>query len=253
MTAAKADEPHPVPATGPATVLAGALLAFATLGPALGAAMLTPLAVANHVWLSTHADALLSSIFIGVVLLCGVALLPTFVATVLLCWLYGPAVGLLLTLASTTAAALLGRLLAGLLGQRTIVPLVQARPRLRAVRDVLLGDAFWRSARTVAMLRVSPIVPFAVVNALSGLAGTRLDAFLVGSAAGMLPRATLVATWTATLPTLTFDRPADLGWLIGGVIVTLAVLLLLGRSARAALRQASSEAADLTNPRVATT
>lgn len=130
---------------------------------------------------------------------------------------------------------------------------MQSRPKLRAVRAVLLGNDFWRSTRTVALLRVSPIIPFAAINALSGFARVRLDAFVVGSAAGMLPRAALVALWTAKLQSLSFDQPADLGWLIAGIIVTLAVLLLLSGWARGALREASASAAPSPAPAVAPT
>lgn len=224
------------PSAGRAATVAGLLLGYATLGPGLGAGLLAPLVLANAEWLWQHSTAMLVPIAFGVVLLCGVALLPTFVATVLLCWLYGGVSGLLLTLLCTSLAALLGRLLAGVIGRRTVEPVLESHSRLRVVRDALLGSRSWSSGRTVALLRVSPVVPFAAVNVLAGLANVRLGAFFVGSVAGMLPRAAVVAFWTARLRSLSFDRPNDVGWLVAGIVVSLGALFLLGWWARRALR-----------------
>lgn len=235
---------HREPAsTSVAVTVAAAMLGYATVAPGIGAALLAPLALTHATWLSTHADGMLAPIALAVALLCGVALLPTFVATVLLCWLYGAVSGLLLALLCTSAAAVLGRLLAGVAGRRSVEPVLRSHARLRRVRNALLGSRFWGAARTVALLRISPIVPFAAVNVVAGLARVRLDAFVAGSVLGMLPRAALVAFWTDRLQSLTFERPADVGWLVAGVIVTLAVLFVLGRAARGALR-----ARDATGP-----
>jgi len=243
---------HGVPATGAATAVAAVLLGFATLGPGIGASLLVPLTLAHADWLETHAQTMLAPISLAVALLCGVALLPTFAATVLLCWLYGAIHGLMLAITCTAVAALLGRLLAGLAGRRTVEPVIRAHPKLRIVRTALLGNAFWSSARTVALLRISPIVPFAAVNVVAGLARARLDAFILGSVAGMLPRAAAVAAWSAKLQALSFDRPADFGWLLAGIIVTLAVFALLGFRTRSAMRRASFLAAEVPPPAVVT-
>jgi uncharacterized membrane protein YdjX (TVP38/TMEM64 family) len=232
--------------------VAAALLAFATLGPGVGASLIVPLSLTHADWLASHTQTILAPVALAVAVLCGLALLPTFVATVLLCWLYGAVHGLLLAIVCTSAAALLGRLLAGLAGRRTVEPVIRAHPRLRVVRAALLGNAFWSSARTVALLRISPVIPFAAVNVVAGLARARLDAFLLGSIAGMMPRAALVAAWSAKLQVLSFDRPSDFGWLIAGIVVTVAVLALLSFWARAALRCASFLPAEVPPPVVAT-
>jgi uncharacterized membrane protein YdjX (TVP38/TMEM64 family) len=233
--------PAAAPVAAGSVTLTGAVLGYATLGPGIGAALLAPLAVAHADTLAAGGAGTVIAVVAAVTLLCGLALLPTFVATVLLCWLYGPLGGFVLAVGSYAVAALLGWSLARTLGRRGMESLVSRHPRLAVVRDALVRSTFLRSARTVLLLRISPVIPFALINATAGVAGARADGFVVGTALGLLPRAGIVAAWAAKLQYLTFERSADFVLLGAGVAVTLGVLALLGWWGRAALREAGIE------------
>jgi uncharacterized membrane protein YdjX (TVP38/TMEM64 family) len=232
---AESDRPGPAAA---AVTVTGALLAYAAVAPGVGAAVVAPLAIANGTWLTEHSTAMILPVTAAVAVLCGLALLPTFVATVLLCWLYGPWVGLVLAVSAYCVSSAIGWLASRAIGRRGVEALCESKPQLRVVRDALGRSTFWRSVRTVLLLRLSPVVPFALINAISGSAGVRTDAFVVGTAIGLLPRAALVAAWAAKLERLTFEQPGDWGILAAGVAFTIGVIVLLGWWAKRALRQA---------------
>jgi uncharacterized membrane protein YdjX (TVP38/TMEM64 family) len=96
---------------------------------------------------------------------------------------YGPWWGTLLvspvSVAAATLAFLLGRTVArGWIARRT-----EADAKFRAV-DAAIGT---HGFKVVALLRLSPLFPFNVLNYALGLTGVRLRDYALGSFVGMLP------------------------------------------------------------------
>lgn len=145
------------------------------------------------------------------------------------------------SLASTTGAALaflIGRYLA----RQRIEALLPRYPAFDVV-DKAISESGWK---IVALLRLSPAVPFNLQNYLYGLTGIRFWPYLLTS-------------WLAMLPTtFLYVYLGDLGWqslqaaagdakhsrsaaewamLIVGLLATVAVTVYLTRLARKALRQ----------------
>jgi phospholipase D1/2 len=224
---------------GPRTSLlrCAGLLSYAVAGPGVGALLVAPLLVVHADWIRDHAATLALPLTLGGAVLCGLALLPTFITTVLLVWLYGLGGGLPLSLIAYAMAAAVGWTLFRAIGQRGMDQLVDQRPGVGVVRDALLQSGFWRTTWTVLLLRISPIVPFAMINAAAGMSRARPDAFILGTAAGLLPRGIIVGAWVIKLQTLSFDQPHSWPIIAGGLAVSIAVLMFLGRQARGALHR----------------
>lgn len=109
-----------------------------------------------------------------------------------------------------------------------------ADPRARRWREGLEKDAFWY----LLSLRIPPVMLFVAVSALAGIAAVRLRTYLAATFIGVLPSATVYASFGAGLKSV-FERgeafnplaPAILGPLLAlGVLSLLpAAVKLLGR------------------------
>jgi uncharacterized membrane protein YdjX (TVP38/TMEM64 family) len=119
------------------------------------------------------------------------------------------------------------------------------RPKLHAVDRAVNA----KGAALVMFLRLSPVLPFPILNYAIGLTHIRALAFIVATFFGMMP-VTLLWTWVGAIGAELGGldgAPAEVDTLklvagaVGGVI-TLAVSLWVGRTARQAVREA--EAAD---------
>jgi uncharacterized membrane protein YdjX (TVP38/TMEM64 family) len=164
---------------------------------------------------------------------------PGLVLTLGAGFVYGPLWGTLLispaSVAGATAAFLLGRtLLRG--------PLVRRfgdDPRFRAVDRAVAEGGF----KIVLLLRLSPLIPFNLLNYALGLTRVRPWHYVSASFLGMLP-ATILYVWMGSLLTSAADlvtgppeagRAWRLALLATGVVATVAVSLVIGRAARRAL------------------
>lgn len=146
-------------------------------------------------------------------------------------------------MAVVVPGSVLGALLAFLLG-RTVLRgpterLLRRHPRFAAVDTAVAEEGF----RVVLLLRLSPLVPFNLLNYGLGLTRVPVGTYLLASAVGMLP-GTLLYVYLGTLLTsaaeLLSGRRPEAGWagkllLAVGLLATLAVVLLVGRAARRAL------------------
>lgn len=107
---------------------------------------------------------------------------PRTVFTLVAGALFGSALGLVLTLVSTTLAAVIAFALVRATGGR----LVERYARGRAVNWVRLRLDH-HGLLAVTSLRLVPAVPFAALNYLSGLSAVRFWPYLLGTAVGIVP------------------------------------------------------------------
>lgn len=215
-----------------------ALGALSVGGPVLGALAATTSAAA---WLPLVSDGSALTAFAVVAclaLLAGLSLLPTLVAGTICGFVFGAPSGALLALASVLAAALLGRAFFLWLAGPQLGASLCAGPRAAAVHAALVGGSTLRGAAILALVRLSPVLPFAATNLLTALARMPLRAFVLGSAVGMAPRTVLVALAGTELRALTLDVDAPRGTLLIGLAATLLALLVVTALARRALARA---------------
>jgi uncharacterized membrane protein YdjX (TVP38/TMEM64 family) len=171
-----------------------------------------------------------------------VLLLPGSILTLGAGFAYGPVLGLLLaspvSVVAATAAFVLGRSVA----RGWVARKVAGDPRFAAI-DHAVGESGFR---IVFLLRLSPLVPFNLLNFTLGLTRVRLRDYVAASILGMFP-GTLLYVYLGSLVTsaseLAAGRHGDAGGLgralyVLGLVATVAATVVITRIARRALARA---------------
>jgi uncharacterized membrane protein YdjX (TVP38/TMEM64 family) len=120
-------------------------------------------------------------------------LLPIVPLIVACGWLYGLPGALLSLLAAVASAATSFSIARALAGNAAAQALLE-RPRARALADLAAEGGIL----TVALVRLSPILPFTPSNAVMGLTPMRLRDVVLGTALGMAP-GILLYSWAGSL------------------------------------------------------
>lgn len=163
-------------------------------------------------------------------------LVPGALLTVGAGLLFGVARGTALVLTAATTAAALAFLVARHLARRAVERWAAGNARFAAI-DAAIREQGWR---VVALLRLSPLVPFSLSNYLYGLTAVRFWPYVLASAIAMLPGTLLYVSIGAAGRAVAGGRGrSPLEWaLLGlGVAATAAATLLVGRAARRELRR----------------
>jgi uncharacterized membrane protein YdjX (TVP38/TMEM64 family) len=229
---------------GPGRVLrrlgfVGPLAVFATVMPVIGGVVIVGLLI-------TLGDGLRQFgvwaplAFVGITaLLGGVSLAPTHGLSLLGGYVFGFTQGLPITMIGLLGAAALGFQVSSLIARKRVMALILEKPGSRAVHRALIDDRFWRVFLIVALVRLSPVAPFAVTNLLMASTGVRWSAFLLGTAVGMLPRCSALVSVGALLVQLGPESEQTLpSWQIGlSIAATIVALFLIGSWSRRALQR----------------
>src|SRR3954468_354759 len=143
--------------------------------------------------------------------------------------LFGWAMGLALTVAATmigsTSAFLLGR--HGF--RRRVQRGVHKHPKLEAV-DEALRDEGWKA---VALLQMTPGIPFGVQNYFLGASKVGLRPYVIGTVLGALPSTAMyVIVGHLGRAAMADGGPAKWGLLALGIAATVVLVWRIGRAAR---------------------
>lgn len=197
-------------------------------------------------WIVTLADQIRGmgatgvALFIVVYVLAVVALLPGSVFTLAAGFAYGPVGGLLLV----SPASVVGATLAFLLSRSTLRGWIQEQvaqyPKARALDRAIGKDSF----RLILLLRLSPLIPFNVLNYALGLTDATVGRYILASFLGMLPGTWMyvylgsLATTAAGLTEAARNGGTQrLVLTIAGRVAAVLVVVLVTRSARRALHE----------------
>lgn len=166
--------------------------------------------------------------------------LPASVLTLGAGFVYGPWAGTLLVSPVSVAAALVAFLLA----RSALRPRIERRlgtsPRLRAIDEAMARGG----ARIVLLLRLSPIIPYGLLNYALGLTRVGPGAYAAASFVGMLP-ATVLYVYAGSVARSAAELAAG-GAMPGpwrltlyavGFVAAVVVAAILTRLARRALRE----------------
>ncbi|MCP5024147.1 MAG: hypothetical protein GY930_20560 [bacterium] len=93
----------------------------------------------------------------------------------------------------------------------------------------------------LALIRLSPALPFATTNLLMSTTGIRLLPFLIGSLIGMAPRVIAVVWIGSSLSELDLTQAADRRLLGLGILATAVVLWVFRKVSKRALTRLESE------------
>lgn len=170
-----------------------------------------------------------------------VLFLPGSLLTLGAGFLYGPLWGTLLVSPASLAGATLAFLLAKGRAREWVEKKLAEAPSFAAV-DRAIAERAWL---TVFLLRLSPVVPFSLLNYALGLTKVRLGSYVGASFVGMLP-GTLLYVYLGSLmrsvAELAHGGPAEGGQarqllLWGGLFATLLVIWVIARASRRALQK----------------
>lgn len=175
-------------------------------------------------------------------------LLPAWALTVVAGALFGLTLGtLVVSLASTMAAGLAFAITRSLARER-IARRLRHYPHFDAI-DRAIGAGGWK---IVALLRLSPAVPFTLQNYLYGLTGIRFWPCVLTSWLTMLP-GTFLYVYLGHMGRVGVESasgersrtPAEWTMLAVGLLATLAATVYITRLARRALRQRAANVEDI--------
>lgn len=174
----------------------------------------------------------------GVIYVLAVVLfVPGIVLTLGAGFLFGLGWGIVVVSAASTTAAALAFLIARYLARDSIEKIARKNPRFAAI-DRAIGKEGWK---VVALLRLSPLVPFSLSNYLYGLTSVKFVAYVATSWAAMLPATVLYVYLGAagrTIGQKTERSPWEWALLGVGLTATAVVTVLLTRIARRELARA---------------
>jgi len=148
-------------------------------------------------------------------------------------WLFG-SWGALVSLPAAVASAATSFSIARALGRSAAAQALLRHPRAAAVAEL----AEQGGVATVALLRVSPLLPFTPGNAVLGLTGLKLRDLVLGTLFGMAPGMVLFAWAGALLPSAEaiehHQLPGPMAWFL--VAANFAAAALIGIAAARKLR-----------------
>lgn len=213
----------------------GPIAVFTAVGPGVGAVVLA----ATSGWWFPPLEALevgaVPAVLTATVALAGLSLAPTHAASLVAGMLFGAVGGTAVALAGVLGAALLGFFVVRRVAGTRVVEHIVARPKAKAVHDELLRRGTVRAAGFLALVRLSPAMPFAATNLLMAACAVPAPAFVLGTVLGISPRVVAVAVAGSGLAELDLTRAADARLAVVGAAATVVALVGIGVVARRAL------------------
>lgn len=176
-------------------------------------------------------------VFVAIYVAAEVALVPGSLLTMAAGFAYGPFLGVLIaspaSVLAATTAFLLGRTALRGWIQRQIAGSARSRALDRAVAR--------NSFKLILLLRLSPVIPFNVLNYVLGLSDATLGRYVLASFIGMLPGTWLyvylgsLATTAAALTDVKAGARTHVVLLVAGLAATVAAVFFVTKAARRAL------------------
>ena len=161
---------------------------------------------------------------------------PGIVLTLGAGFLFGLGWGIVVVSVASTLAAALAFVIARYLARGAVERLARKSPKFAAI-DRAIGKEGWK---VVALLRLSPLVPFSLSNYLYGLTSVRLGPYVATSWAAMLPATVLYVYLGAAGRTIGEKAPrSPWEWVFlgAGLAATAVVTVLLTRRAKRELAE----------------
>lgn len=220
------------------------VIVFSVAGPGLGSVIALTFAYANADALrdSGLGLALLMMVFGGVAV--GLAVLPTHALSLISGWAFGfwggLAIAFLGALLGTPTGYFAGKRLSG----PAIAELAARHRRSSAIFETLRTAPLGKASFLVALLRMSPVIPYAATNVLAAVMRVPLRAMLLGTLLGHAPRAGVVVAVGAGMQSLEEEQAPNY-WFLGiGIAAAVLAIILMGVVAKRALERAAAIAPD---------
>src|SRR5207244_3319092 len=122
-------------------------------------------------------------IFVAIYIVAGLAFVPASALTLAAGAIFGVGLGLLLASLSSTTVVFLAFLIARHVAHERFEKLARKQRRFGAISQAISAGGW----KMVLLLRLSPILPFNLLNYLFGLTRVKLGPYVLASWIGMLP------------------------------------------------------------------
>jgi uncharacterized membrane protein YdjX (TVP38/TMEM64 family) len=212
-----------------------------TFLPMLGSTILLIIGIPLGYWLRENWEIGTLLYFLGVLIFCGLALLPTNVIGVIGGWAFSFDLGITILITGVVGAALISFLIHRRIVGEKLPQVFEKHPKAQAVYEALLEQNLWRTTLIIFLLRISVIMPFALTNFLMASARVPLGSYIAGTFFGMLPRSSAVVFVGAGLSELNFDNPQSLWLLIFGIVATIVSVIVISNISRHALERLTGD------------
>lgn len=166
----------------------------------------------------------------------GCGLLPTYSQAILAGYAFGVPIGFAAAWVGFGGASLVGFLISKNFARDRVEKEIERNVKARVVRDALVGSGFARALLIVTLVRVPPNSPFALMNLVLTSSGIKKRIYLIGTLVGMAPR-TFAAVLVGSQITDWADVEKPRWMIVGGIVLTLAVLGIIGAIANRALKK----------------
>ena len=173
--------------------------------------------------------------FAAVYIVATVLLVPVSVLTIVAGLAFGLAVGFSLVVVAATIGATLAFLVSRYLLHDRVDALVAKRPKFKAVKAAV-SEGGWK---VVALLRLSPVLPFNLQNYFYGVTDVTLAQYAPATFFGIMPGTLLYVYLGAAGKAASGEGSGPLQWTFFavGLIATLAVAAVVTRKAKAKLKE----------------
>lgn len=210
--------------------------------PMLGTVVLFAVGYQLGMWLRENQALGAFGYTAGVIVVCGLALMPTNVIGIIGGFAFGFELGLVLLMIAIVGAAYISFVIHRRIAGDKVSEIADKHPKAQAIYEALTGQGFARTTLIILLIRFSIVMPFALTNFLLAAAKVPPSTFLVGTFVGMLPRSGAVVLTGAGLSELVLDDAPN-GWLIGfGIAASVISIVLISIISRRSLEKLTKTA-----------
>lgn len=179
-----------------------------------------------------------AALFIGAYVVASVTLAPAFVLTVTAGAVFGLWRGTLLVYVGAVLGASAVYAVAAPLGRTRMLRWLDRQPQVAAVRTAVAAEGLW----IMFLLRLSPLVPFVLLNYALALSGVRYRQYVAASV-GMLPAIVMYVYYGKVVGDVAVVAtgvapprgPLYYAMLVAGLVATVVAAQLVARAARRAV------------------
>jgi uncharacterized membrane protein YdjX (TVP38/TMEM64 family) len=177
-------------------------------------------------------------LYVVAYIVCSVLMIPGTALTLGAGGVFGYTYGLILTIIGSNLGALAAFLLARTVMQKRVELWSANSPRFVSINHAVSSNGF----KVVFLLRLTPAVPFTLLNYLLGVTRVTLPRYAAATLLGMLP-ANMTFVYIGVLSAnIAMQKEVGRTFWIAGAVATIAALVVISRIARRALQQAESTA-----------
>ncbi len=201
--------------------------------PMAGFAVLAVFALPMGEWLRTNWEIGSLLFAAGIVIFCGLAILPPNLVGVVSGWSFGFGLGTSVLMAGLIVAALVSFAVNARIAGDRLTERFEQYPRFNLVYKELLRSRFWHVMLIVTLLRMS-FSPFALTNFLLSSARVSIGSFLIGTAVGMFPRSAGLVFLGSGLSELSVEggrEPVSLVIAMAATVISIIAIAYISRRA----------------------